>query len=62
MKKAKIKDPGFDLYWLGVSFERIKTFSYDSPEMLLLMEPIPFDDLLYFFSRWREKIVHGLKP
>lgn len=56
MDKAKIKDPGFDLYWLGVALERINTFKDDSPEMLLLLEPVDFKDLLSFFKQWREKI------
>lgn len=56
MNKAKEKDPGFDLYWLGVSLERIKTFKDDSPEILLLIEPVNFEDLLTFFNDWRERI------
>lgn len=60
-EKAKIKDPGFDLYWLGVAFERIKTFKSDASEMLLLEEPIDYQDLLTFFNHWREKINQELK-
>lgn len=59
--KAKIKDPGFDLYWLGVALERIKTFTDDSPEMLLLLEPINFSDLFGFFNEWRERIIKEIK-
>lgn len=62
IEKAKLKDPGFDLYWLGVAFERIKTFKEDAPEMLLLIEPIKFQELLRFFNQWRKRIVEGLKP
>lgn len=60
-EKAKTKDPGFDLYWLGVAFEQIKTFKDDASEMLLLIEPINFDDLLSFFNEWRRKIAAKLK-
>ena len=62
IEKAKVKDPGFDLYWLGVAFERIKTFKEDAPEMLLLIEPIQFQELLRFFDQWRKRVVEGLKP
>lgn len=61
MAKAKIKDPGFDLYWLGVALERIKTFKDDSPEMLLLLEPLNFNDLFTFFNEWRERIIKEIK-
>ena len=62
MEKAKVKDPGFDLYWLGVAFERVKTFNEDAPEMLLLTEPIKLQELLGFFDQWRKRIVGELKP
>ena len=62
IEKAKVKDPGFDLYWLGVAFERIKTFKEDAPEMLLLIEPIQFQELLRFFDQWRKRVVEWLKP
>ena len=60
VSNAKQKDPGFDLYWLGVALERINTFKDDSPEMLLLLEPVDFREMLAFFSEWREKITRGL--
>ena len=60
MDKAKIKDPGFDLYWLGVALERINTFKESSPEILLLVEPVDFKELLTFFTQWREKIAKKL--
>ncbi len=56
MSKAKEKDPGFDLYWLGVAFERINTFKDDSLEMLLLTEPVNFNEVLDLFNQWRRKI------
>lgn len=60
MDKAKIKDPGFDPYWLGVAMERINTFKSNSPEMLLLLEPVEFKEMLLFFNRWRDTIAKGL--
>jgi len=57
---AKQKDPGFDLYWLGVALERINTFKEDSPEMLLLCEKVDFKEMLSFFNHWREKITKEL--
>ncbi|MBL7131887.1 MAG: nucleotidyl transferase AbiEii/AbiGii toxin family protein [Candidatus Omnitrophica bacterium] len=60
IESAKVKDSGFDLYWLGVAFERIKTFKDDSSEMLLLVEPIKFHEVLLFFNQWREKIAEEL--
>lgn len=59
--KAKQKDPGFDLYWLGVAFERIQTFRHDSPDMLMLLDPIPFDALRAFFDQWRDAIGRTLR-
>lgn len=56
MEKAKIKDPGFDLYWLGVALERINIFKDDSPEMLLILSPVDFKELLAFFNLWRDTI------
>lgn len=60
-KIAGKKDPGFDLYWLGVAFERIKTFNADSPGLSLLIEPVKFRELLDFFNDWREDIAKSLK-
>lgn len=50
----------FDLYWLGVAFERLKTFREDSTEMLLLSKPLPFQDLSRFFGKWRDEIASQL--
>lgn len=60
IKKSKIKDPGFDLYWLGVAFERINSFAEDSADMLLLAEPCQFKEIVNFFKQWREKISREL--
>lgn len=56
IEKAGIKDPGLDIYWLGVAFERINEFSADSPEMLLLVKPCSMDELSGFFREWRTEI------
>lgn len=53
---AANKDPGFDLYWLGVAFERINFFSKDEPDMLLLIKKCPYDALAAFFNGWRKEI------
>lgn len=60
MELAKEKDPGFDLYWLGVAFERINLFSTDEPDMLLLIKPSTLAELLVFFNNWRENITKEL--
>jgi predicted nucleotidyltransferase component of viral defense system len=60
IKLAKEKDPGFDLYWLGVAFERINLFSVDAPDMLLLINPCSLEELLVFFNDWRERIAKEL--
>lgn len=57
---ALSKDPGFDLYWLGVAFERIHTFSPDSPDMLMVLEPVGLKELQDFFDEWRREIGKGI--
>lgn len=61
MELAKEKDAGFELYWLGVAFERLKSFSSASPDMLMLVKKCTFDELSRFFDSWREQIVKDLK-
>jgi predicted nucleotidyltransferase component of viral defense system len=56
IEKAKIKDPGLDIYWLGIALERINEFPDDSPEMLLLIKPCNMKELQRFFNEWREEI------
>ena len=53
---AKKKDPGFDLYWLATAFERVREFSADSPETLLLVKPCSIEALSAFFDEWRREI------
>lgn len=61
MQMAREKDPGFDLYWLGVALEKIHTLPDDSPDLLLLLEPVCLQELQQFFRVWREGIVRQLK-
>jgi len=60
MDLAKEKDPGFDLYWLGVAIERINLFKADAPETLLLIKPCSLEELLVFFNGWKEEILKKL--
>lgn len=62
MKDAKLKDPGFDPYWLGVAFERIHSFGPRSPEMLMLLESLPLEPIVAFFDVWRKEVGETLKP
>ncbi len=56
IERARTKDPGFDLYWLGVAFDRINEFADDSPEMFLLIKSCSIEDLRRFFNEWRVEI------
>lgn len=56
LEKAKQKDPGFDLYWLGVAMERIEDFPDGSPDMHLLTRPCTMKELKEFYKGWREEI------
>lgn len=60
MDLAQEKDPGFDLYWLGVALERINLFNVDSPEMLMLLKSCTIAELLSFFNKWKEDISKAL--
>lgn len=57
MDKSHQKDPGFDLYWLGVAMERIDRFPDDSPDMLLLTRPCSMKEIKEFFRFWRKDIL-----
>lgn len=57
IKKAGQKDPGFDLYWLGIATERISDFSDDTPDMHLLTRPCTMSELKEFFNIWRKEIL-----
>lgn len=61
IEKAAKKDPGFDLYWLGVAMEKINDFSDESPDMHLLTRPCTMNELTSFFSTWRKNIIKELK-
>lgn len=56
VEKAGLKDPGFDLYWLGVAMERINDFSDDSPDLHLLTRQCTMSELKNFFKSWRKEI------
>jgi predicted nucleotidyltransferase component of viral defense system len=61
IKLAKEKDPGFDLYWVGVAFTQIQDFkSRDLNDMLMLLEPLEFGDVVDFFIQWRTEIASAL--
>lgn len=60
IEKAKRKDKGFDLYWLGVAMERIENFPDSSTEMYLLIQPCNMNELKEFFRTWREEIAKEL--
>ncbi|OGL38454.1 MAG: hypothetical protein A2042_08520 [Candidatus Schekmanbacteria bacterium GWA2_38_11] len=56
LEKSRTKDPGFDLYWLGVAMERINDFSDDSQDMHLLTRSCTINELKDFFNIWRKEI------
>ena len=58
---ARKKDPGFDLYWLGVAFERIKTYHQTDYDMSLVFDSLREDEIASFFNAWRQEIVSSLK-
>lgn len=58
---AKEKDPGFELYWLGVAFERINLFKDELLETHIIIKPCKIEDILLFFNHWREEINQELK-
>lgn len=60
IKKAALKDPGFDLYWLGVAMERINDFSDDAPDMYLLTRQCTMAELKEFFGIWRKEIMKDI--
>ena len=57
IERAAQKDPGFDLYWLGVAMERINDYPEDSPDMHLLTRPCTMNELREFYSTWRKEIL-----
>ena len=61
LELAKEKDPGFELYWLGVAFERINLFNDEALETHIIIKPCKIEDILLFFNHWREEINQELK-
>ncbi len=60
MEKAVQKDPGFDLYWLGVAMGRISEFPDDAPDMHLLTRPCPMKELKEFFVNWKKEVTREI--
>ncbi|MBM4332529.1 MAG: nucleotidyl transferase AbiEii/AbiGii toxin family protein [Deltaproteobacteria bacterium] len=60
VEKAMQKDPGFDLYWLGVALERLNDFAEDSADMHLLIRPCSLQDLKAFFGIWQREIMNDI--
>lgn len=56
IEKSTLKDPGLDLYWLGIAMQRINDFSDDSPDLYLLTRPCTMRELREFYSIWRKEI------
>ncbi|OGF59340.1 MAG: hypothetical protein A2Y62_13735 [Candidatus Fischerbacteria bacterium RBG_13_37_8] len=56
IERARQKDPGFDLYWLAVAFERINEYQNDSPDLLMLTTTCSMQELKEFFDAWRQEI------
>lgn len=57
IEKSAHKDPGFDLYWLGVAMERIHTYPDNTPDLHLLTRPCTIPELKEFFNNWRKDII-----
>jgi len=57
IEKAAQKDPGFDLYWLGVALGRVDGFSEDAPDLHLLTRPCAMNELKEFFGLWKKDIL-----
>ena len=58
---AAKKDPGFDIYWLGVALERIRSFDQKAVDMLLLVEKIDFSTMRDFFCGWLKELAGSIK-
>ncbi len=61
IQKAVQKDPGFDLYWLGVAMERINDYRDDTPDLHILTRPCTMKELRDFYSVWRKEILQEIK-
>jgi predicted nucleotidyltransferase component of viral defense system len=57
IEKSRLKDPGFDLYWLGVAMERIESCSDESTDMHLLVRPCTMRELKEFYKEWRKEVI-----
>ena len=57
IEKAGQKDPGFDLYWLGVALERINDYTDDTTDLHLITRSCTMTELKKFFGIWRQEIL-----
>ncbi|MBI3314666.1 MAG: nucleotidyl transferase AbiEii/AbiGii toxin family protein [Candidatus Omnitrophica bacterium] len=60
LDQARKKDPGFDLYWLGVAFERLKAYQQKDYDLSLVFDPLKAEELLSFFNQWGKEIASSL--
>lgn len=58
---AAKKDPGFDLYWLGVALERVRSFDQKAVDMLLLAQKVDFISIRDFFVEWLKEVAGTIK-
>jgi predicted nucleotidyltransferase component of viral defense system len=56
LAKCRLKDPGFDLYWLGVAMEKVEEFEDDDADLHLVVRSIRMNDLREFYRFWRQEI------
>lgn len=61
IEKAQKKDPGFDVYWLGVALGRMENFSKDIEDLHLLIETCDLEEMRSFFRDWQRQIRDNLK-
>lgn len=61
IEKAKLKDPGFDVYWFGIAMERINEFDKDAKEMHLLARDCSMNELKDFYNIWIKEISRQIK-
>lgn len=61
MDLAAKKDPGFDIYWLGVALERIRSYDQKAVDMLLLVEKVDFSNIRDFFCGWLKELAGFIK-
>lgn len=58
---AKQKDPGFDMYWLGVAFSQLDDYRQNFSDLAMMFKPVTFDELEQFFMGWRDQLINRLE-